>query len=261
MTAFQQESEGVDLSSFRLYAELMKNDIDLIATYTASEIERGLGMPDRITELFKREKLSPVQVTPGGRGRVARYDFAALSHFVMIALLTRVTQNPVQAARVAQGIVPALVRHYGHVPFGFNDMTREILDKTKTTDQMRGPDGELCEHRTFEAAWRLGLCNPTKPLSNDYLLVIGDDQFVAQANASGLHYARQSGQSSPLSPLFRYRNAGPRHGLEIEMAESEVAEQAILDRLECAETLVQLNPSQALRRAVAAIIEMREATQ
>lgn len=235
----------------------MSSKPDPVSTFTASEIERAAPMPDRTIELLKREKTAPKQVTAGSRGAAARWDVAGLSGFVCSAVLSRVNQNPVQAARVAQGIVPALIRHYGHIPFGFKDLQRKVSEKANDLDRLRGPDGQLCEYRTFEAAWRLGLTDAKRPADNDYLTVIADDEIVGASNWRGLRYQVGKGRSDIISPLFKYRHMG-KNAVDIETVDDEDADEYFANRFDNAETLVVLNLSKALRRTLVAIIEMRE---
>jgi len=225
----------------------MRKRIDPVGTFTAIECERGAQLPDRGLELLKREQVAPPQLTEAGRGRPARFDFPALGAVVMTGALTRVVGGMVPAARIASGIVPELRAIYGHVPFGMDDLARDLRDRQS---ELRNPDGELCPYRTFRAAWRAGLVDHGTARPNDYVLVIIDGEAV--------------GQSTPRNPgavdaVLRYEAPRPGEGMRLHdlTAASEAEQAAFQGRLANAESVLRLNISLALRRALVRIIEFR----
>lgn len=233
------------------------DEIDPFSTFTLAEVEGGVPMPDRSLEFLKREGQTPPPVTAPGRGRTARYDFAGVSWLVIIGILMRVMGAPLQAARVAAGLVPALISHYGSVPFGFADLQIEVERKVGHTLTIRGLDDQICQVRTLQEAWRLGLVDPETPLPGDYLIVIADDEFVGRSNWRGLQYALGGNRSSQIEPLFRYTHAGARMGVKVEFVENQAMEDYFLDRFEKAESLVVLNASKAIRRTVMTMLSAR----
>lgn len=228
-------------------------------TFTAPELCRGIGMSQTTFELLNREGLVIGLVRPGGHGRHARYSFSCLSTLVMAGALDRVVEGFVMAGRIANGISQELAEQgKPFIPFGFPDL-QLALSETKNAQMATGEDGTFCPYRTLEAAWRSGLVDADVSALNDYLLVIIDSEFVGETNWLGIKILMQNpANDCSVSPVLTYRSAG-KGPVTVHPLRSMAEESHFCERLRNAESLVQLNLSLALRRAVVRIIKMREA--
>lgn len=221
------------------------SEIDLIGTFTTSEMERATGLPDRSIELLKREGLMPGQVTTPVRGRPARYAFSGLKHLSDVSALSKATDSMVTAARIITAIMSMLPRNYNGFHSHQGDLEWKVLD-----DIMRGPDGEICPYRLIETAWRRGLFDECKARPNDFLLLIVDGEFVGWSTPTWI--------KQPNSAL-RYAFHGKSAGVKIEAFEGEREDAIFAERFANAEADLRLNLSLALRRAIIAIVKAREA--
>lgn len=217
-------------------------------------------MPGSTFDFLLREEILPPPVSPGKRGRPARWPFSVLSQMTGTGALAKVVEGHVMAGRIAGGIAEGL-RDQGKpfIPFGFHDLQFKLRDKAADA---RGPDGEFCPYRTIEAAWRAGLLDETRSVSNDYLLLIIDGEMVGETNWFGLRLLMQNPKNDKTAwPVLSYRYGGKSHGLTVRPMRSVADEDVFCERLQNAESIVQLNLSLALRRAVVSIIKSREVIQ
>ncbi|ATX64444.1 hypothetical protein [Roseinatronobacter bogoriensis] len=237
----------------------MSKDVDHIGTFTGPEIEQALSLPDRTFEMLKREGNALPQVTQPARGRLARYSFAALSRLNLARKLAPLAGGVVPAARIASAIGPELEARYGSTPYGFAQMQYDLQQANICTDTARGPDGEFCHYRLAELLWRAGKLDETRPRTGDFILVIIDSDLVASGNWDGLGYALRSQKKPfPVQPMLRFTRAG--RTIEIEDMEAPEKEAYFCDRVERADTILQVNVGLSLRRALVHIIKTREAS-
>lgn len=237
----------------------MSEDVDHIGTFTGPEIEQALALPDRTFEMLKREGNALPQVTKPARGRLARYSFAALSRLTLARKLAPLAGGVVPAARIASAIGPELEALYGSTPYGFTDMQRDLLASKIDSAMARGPDGNFCHLRLTELLWRNGELDETAPRSGDFILVIIDSELVASSNWRGLAYALQSqNRPIPVAPILRIVKDG--RAIQTEDMTGAQSEAYFCDRLDRADTILQVNVGLSLRRALVQIIKMREAS-
>lgn len=239
----------------------MANNRDIAGTFTAPELCGAIGMTRTTFELLNREGLVPGLVRAGGHGRHARFGFATLSQMVIVRALAHSFDGYVVPARIADAVSQEF-RDQGRqwIPFGFEELQRDIKTRLRSTDAIRNEDRELCPYRTIETAWRNGLIDQAQSASGDYVLVIVDGEFVGESNLLGLPILalRQSNNPMKVAPVLRYRTSG-KSVILIEKMRSEAEETYFCERLKNAESVVSLNLGLALRRAVVSIVERREA--
>ncbi|MCC5966497.1 MAG: hypothetical protein JJU24_10185 [Natronohydrobacter sp.] len=237
----------------------MSDDVDHIGTFTGPEIEQALSLPDRTFEMLKREGNALPQVTKPARGRLARYRFPALSRLNLARKLAPLAGGVVPAARIASAIGPELEARYGSTPYGFTQMQHDALRANICLDAARGPDGEFCHYRLSELLWRAGKLDETRPRTGDFVLTIIDSDLVASGNWDGLGYALRSRKKPfPVLPMLRFNRDG--RAIQIEDMAAPEKEAYFCDRLERADTILQINLGLSLRRALVEIIRMREAS-
>lgn len=239
----------------------MSEPVDLVALFTTTEVIGAGSMTISTLDLLLREGLTPPPVLPARRSRPARYTFTALSQVTMTRTFARFTESPVVAARMSGAVVRAL-RDQGkaYIPFGFEDLQRQLASKPDRGAQARNPQGSFCPYRTIETAWRSGLLDEQEPSTGDYLLVIVDGELVGEAYRGMSHLMQMHKNDTSAWPVLSYRYGGKSKGLEIRELRSEADETVFCERMRRAETLVQINLSLALRKTVIEIVRTREAS-
>lgn len=251
---------NLDHAFLRCYSDYMERAVDIIATFTGPELSKAGNMPGTTFDFLIRDGIVPPPVSPGKRGSPARWPFSVFSRIVMTRAMTRVVEGHVMAARIASGIAEGLAdQGKPHIPFGFEDLQRKLHSEIGQVENARGPDGEFCPYRTIEAAWRHGILDETRSAPNDYILVIVNGEMVGESNWRGIKLLMQNPKNDGIAwPVLRYRYGGRSHGLDVREMRSEADETLFVESLKNAETVVQLNLSLALRRAVVATIKSRE---
>lgn len=237
----------------------MEPQIDHTGTFTAQEMVQALGLPPRTFEQLRRVGIIPKAVIPPSRGILALYPISTFSALAITAKFSPFTGGIYDAARVAQAINPELVRLYDCVPFGFQDMQRELVTHGLDLDAARAPDGELCPYRVTELLWRAGKIDEHKPRAGDFLLVLIDSELVASGTWRGVqHLVHTVAKPLAVQPELRIQKTGDTvtiHPIEVDGGEAEFA--ARMDR---ADTVLQINLGLAMRRALIEVIKLREAT-
>lgn len=245
--------------TFRIKWDMSEN-VDHIGTFTGPEIEHALSLPDRTFEMLKREGNALPQATKPARGRLARYRFAALSRLNLARKLAPLAGGVVPAARLASAIGPELEARYGSTPYGFTQMQHDLQKANISDDAARGPDGEFCHFRLSELLWRAGKLDETRPRTGDFVLVMIDSDLVASGNWDSLGYALRSRKKAfPVLPVLRFNREG--RAIQIEDMSAPEKEEYFCDRVERADTILQINVGLSLRRALVEIIKMREASK
>lgn len=234
----------------------MEPMIDHIGTVTAQEIVHALGLPPRTFEQFRRVGIIPEAVIPPSRGILARYPISTFSALAITAKLSPFTGGIYDAARIALAINPDLVTLYGSIPFGFEDMQRELVTHGLDPDKARTPAGELCPLRVTELLWLTGQLDEHKPRDADFLLVLIDGELVASGKWRGLQYLVHN-VAKPLAvqPELRIRRTGET--VTVQPIEVDAGEVEFASRMERADNILQINLGLAMRRALIEVIKLR----
>lgn len=232
---------------------------DSVGTYSAAEMESALSFPPRTTELLLREGLLAPPVIKGKRGRDARHSDRMFCRAASASALVPVTSgNILPAMRLASQIAAPLEDNHFTMPFGMGDIVAELRRKRVDVDvtSLYAPGAErACPFRVIEAA-RKAHINVHDARRGDAVVVILDGTLVGARSWAGPDSMLADGGRHKIDPLLRITY--PARGvLKAELIEEEGAEMHFIHRFQSAESLLFLNVSLTIRRAIAAVADHR----
>jgi len=237
----------------------MSEQTDQIATFTGAEMAGAISMTLTTYDMLIKERLVPPPVSVGRRGNPARWPFSVLCQMVMTGTLLPVVENAPMALRIAKAVSQGLSdQGKPFIPFGMDDLSRALADKRRD-DRARDAAGELCPYRTIEAAWRSGLLDETQSGKSDYVLVMIDGELVGETTWRGIKLLMQNPRNDDtVWPVLQFTYGGRNRPNIVRPLITEAEEGMFAERLRNAQSVLQLNLSLALRRAVVWIIKSRE---
>jgi len=234
----------------------LSENIDMIGSFAPSEIEAARELVPRTIELLKRERQMVGEVVPGRARREARYDARGTFRVVLASVLAPISGGSiVQAARLVSAIAPALEGRHFALPYGEGDLGPAVRD-AEPIAELYAPGGDrVCPMRLIGAARRGGI-DVLEARNSDFVVIIVDGRFVGHMPWRAVDRLTASGAANFLIPVLSFHHSG-RGAVKVDLVQSEAGERQFFDRLQNAESLLMLNVSLAIRRALVAIADHR----
>lgn len=214
------------------------------------------GLPPRTIELLRREGQMFGEVVPGRARREARYDARGTFRVVMAAVLAPISGGSiVQAQRLVSAIAPTLEGSHFALPYGEGELGRAVREATPDAE-LYAPGGDrVCPMRLIDAARRAGI-NVLQARKSDFVVTIIDGRFVGHMPWRGVDRLTAGGAANFVTPAVTFHHPG-RGSVKVELVQSEAEERQFFERLQNAESLLMINVSLAIRRALVAIADHR----